>query len=97
MTKGGGMGTKRDGSRAGKGMGKCEPNSRAEQCGNGRGLDKGKFEGMTQETGLNPFSPNIPVNKPILSQTKDLILLKKQAKELEGELKKIKDKILKLS
>lgn len=93
MSKGGSMGTKRIGSMTSKGMGKCEPDSRAEQCGSGRGLGKGKFEGMTAPSGINPFMPN----KPFIPHADELKLLKKHAEELEAELKKLQSKISKLS
>jgi len=90
MSKNGGLGSKRIGSMTSKGMGKCEANSRAEQCGNGRGLTKGKGEYMDIEENL--LIQDIAAPKP----QDHLISIQKQLSSLEHELKKIKEKMNKL-
>lgn len=92
MSKNSGMGRKRIENRDSKGLGKCLPRARAEQCGNGK-LNRDKFQWSGKASASNPFCASNPLDP----KCDEVEMLKKQATELEGELKQIRDKIFKLN
>ncbi len=93
MSKESGMGSKRIGSMTSRGMGHCEANSRAEQCGNGRGLNKGKNQGMDRKQNFKDY-----VHENVATPISDeLTSLENQAKALNIELNIVKEKITKLN
>jgi len=93
MSKNGGMGSKRIGSMTSRGMGHCEAESRAEQCGNGRCLGKGRGQGMDKKQNFKEH-----IHENIETPIKDeLASLEKQAKDLKIELEIIKERIIKLN
>lgn len=93
MSKNSGMGRKRIDNKDSKGLGKCLAGSRAEQCGNGRGINKTKFKWSGKASASNPFCKENPTDR----KCEEIELLQKQAEELERDLKYIKTKMEKLN
>jgi len=59
MSKGSGMGQKRDGSRNNKGMDKCDASSHSKQCGRAKKVSKGSKQWMSPEAEIDSFQADI--------------------------------------
>ena len=64
MSKGSGMGQKRDGARINKGMDKCDASSHSKQCGRAKNVSKGNKSWTSEEVEINPFHSDIFVHQP---------------------------------
>lgn len=63
MSKGSGMGQKRDGSRFNKGMDHCDATSHGKQCGKAKSVSKGNKKWTSSEIRINPFYSEIELDE----------------------------------
>lgn len=59
MSKGGGIGRKRNALKLNKGMDKCDASSHSKQCGRGKEVSKGNKKWMSLGEEINPHKAEI--------------------------------------
>lgn len=61
MSKNTGMGRKRMGQKANKGMDRCDAGAHGKQCGRPKEVSKGNQRWMSPEPEIKPFHPEIHI------------------------------------
>jgi len=64
MSKGSGMGRKREGEHMNKGMDRCDAASHSKQCGRAKKVSKGNKKWISEEPEINPFHADIYIHQP---------------------------------